>query len=105
MKMQDPKSTVREGEQAMAQNASGVDERVRNLYNSLLRGGKLSPEQVTDFQLTASSIYEQRAAAQKSLEQDFTQRAGALRVPAPLVTGFVSALANGPASARDKLRQ
>lgn len=96
MKMQDPGSTVREGEQAMAANAAGVDERIRNLYNSVLKGGRLSPEQVSDFVQTAADVYTQRAQAQKALEGDFAQRAAAMRVPAPLVTGYVSALANGP---------
>lgn len=103
MKMQDPASTVREGEQAMAQNATGVDARVRNLYNSLLTGGRLSPEQVTDFATTAADIYRQRATAQKSLEEDFTKRAMGLRVPPQLVTGYISALSGGPQDAVDKL--
>lgn len=105
MKMQDPGSTVREGEQAMAANAAGVDERIRNLYNSVLKGGRLSPEQVSDFVQTAADVYSQRAQAQKALEGDFAQRAAALHVPAPLVTGFVSALANGPQTAKDKLHE
>lgn len=102
MKMQDPGSTVREGEQAMAANAAGVDERVRNLYNSLIKGGRLSPEQVTDFTTTASDVYRQRAAAQASLEKDFTQRATTMRVPPQLVTGYVSALANPPETDADR---
>lgn len=105
MKMQDPGSTVREGEQAMASNAAGVDERVRNLYNSVVKGGRLSPEQVTDFVNTAASVYKNRAAEQQALESDFTQRATKFGVPPQLVTGYVSALANGPKTAVDKLRE
>ena len=104
MKMQDPASTVREGEQAMAQNAAGVDERVRNIYNSLIKGGRLSPEQVRDFTATAADVYRDRAVAQKRLEEDYTQRAITLRVPPKLVTGYASMLEGGPQSALDKLR-
>lgn len=43
MKMQDPESAVRDKEYATAENASGVPETIRNLYNKLLAGDKLSP--------------------------------------------------------------
>jgi hypothetical protein len=48
MKMQDPGSTVREGEFATAQNAGGVPQRTRALYNSLISGQRLSESQRTD---------------------------------------------------------
>ena len=38
MKMNDPGSSVREGERADAANAGGVTEGIRNLYNRLLTG-------------------------------------------------------------------
>jgi hypothetical protein len=49
MKMLDPGSVVREGEFATAQNTAGVPDRVRNLYNRLLSGERLNPEQREDF--------------------------------------------------------
>lgn len=49
MKMNDPGSTVREGEFATAQNADGVDGRLRSAYNNLLEGTRLNPEQRADF--------------------------------------------------------
>lgn len=49
MKMQDPGSSVREGEYASAQNAGSVDAKVRNAYNSILNGQRLTPEQRADF--------------------------------------------------------
>jgi hypothetical protein len=45
MKMLDPGSTVREGEFANAQNTGGVDEKTMNLYNSLMKGTRLTEEQ------------------------------------------------------------
>lgn len=60
MKTLDPGSVVREGEQASAQNAAGVPERIRNYYNQLIAGERLSPEQRADMANTAISIYNTR---------------------------------------------
>lgn len=60
MKIQDPGSTVREGEFANAQNAAGIDGKVRNLWNNLLEGTRLNAEQRNDFRRQAGRM----AAAQ-----------------------------------------
>lgn len=57
MRAQDPNSAVREGEQATAQNAAGVPERIRNYYNQLLNGERLSPEQLADMANVAVTTY------------------------------------------------
>lgn len=57
MKMNDPTSSVREGEFATAQNAGSVPERVRSQYNKLLSGETLTAEQRADFVSTAGRIY------------------------------------------------
>lgn len=85
MKLQDPTSTVREGEQAQAANAGGVEDRVRNLYNKILLGGRLSDEQVNDFLGTAGAQYQAELGDQRARIQTFTERANTLRVPASLV--------------------
>ena len=56
MKLLDPPSVVREGEQATAYNASAVPDRVRNLYNRLLTGQRLTPAQREDFSMTSQEI-------------------------------------------------
>lgn len=61
MKALDPGSVVREGEQATAQNAAGVPEQIRNAYNRLVSGQRLSPEQRADMANTALTIYGSRA--------------------------------------------
>lgn len=61
MKMLDPGSVVRESEFATAENAAGVDERVRNLYNKLLTGEKLAPEQRLDFVTRAGQLFNAQA--------------------------------------------
>lgn len=58
MKMLDPGSTVREGEYATAQNTTGVPGQVRNLYNQMLQGKFLTPEQIQDFEGQAGSLYQ-----------------------------------------------
>lgn len=57
MKMLDPGSVVREGEFATAQNAGGVDDRVRSFYNRVLEGTRLTPSQRDDFANRATRIY------------------------------------------------
>lgn len=49
MKILDPGSVVREGEFANAQNAGGIDTKIRNLYNQVIDGTRLSPDQRQDF--------------------------------------------------------
>ena len=49
MKMLDPGSVVREQEFANAQNAAGIPDRVRNLYNQALNGNRLNPRQRAEF--------------------------------------------------------
>jgi hypothetical protein len=45
MKILDPTSVVREGEFATAQNAGGIDARIRNAYNQVMNGTRLNPQQ------------------------------------------------------------
>lgn len=74
MKMLDPGSVVREGEFATAQNAAGVPDRVVNLYNRILRGERLNPEQRGAFKTQAGQLYN---AAQK---QEQVVRDGITRI-------------------------
>lgn len=60
MKVQDPNSTVREGEYATAENAGGVPERFRNLFNKLQDGQFLTPSQRADFVAQSGRLYEDR---------------------------------------------
>lgn len=58
MKMLDPGSTVREGEFATAQNATGVQGRIVSLYNNLLEGTRLNPDQRVDFLSRVDDLFE-----------------------------------------------
>ena len=57
MKLNDPSSTVREGEFATAQNAGSIPERVRARYNAALNGETLTAAQRADFMKQAGNIY------------------------------------------------
>lgn len=58
MKMLDPGSVVREGEFATAQNAAGVPDQVRNMFNRLLSGERMNPAQRDDFVSRARQLYQ-----------------------------------------------
>ncbi len=57
MKMLDPGSVVREGEQATAAQARGVPEAILSLYNRLVTGERLTAPQREDFRNQAQNIY------------------------------------------------
>ncbi len=60
MKVLDPGSTVREGEFANAQNAAGVPDRIRNLFNNWSKGQRLDENQRQDFITQAKKIVDAR---------------------------------------------
>jgi hypothetical protein len=67
MKLNDPGSTVREGEFATAQNAAGVPTRIQNLYNNAIEGTRLSADQRSEFKDTARGLFSaQQASADES---------------------------------------
>ena len=57
MKILDPTSVVREGEQATAKEAGAVPDRVLNSYNKAVTGQKLTTKQRADFVQTGSQLY------------------------------------------------
>jgi hypothetical protein len=65
MKLQDPTSTVREGEYATAENAQGIPEWVRAQYNKLVDGHFLGGRQRSQFINEAGRLYE---GQKKSIE-------------------------------------
>ena len=69
MKMLDPGSVVREGEFATAQNAGGIDAKVYNLYNQLVSGERLKPEQRKMFTKQAERLYGQAQTQEAQVRQ------------------------------------
>ena len=79
MKMLDPASTVREGEFATAQNATGVPGQVQNLYNQIMSGNRLNDAQRLDFISQANklfSVHDRQYGAVRGQYSDLAKRAG-----------------------------
>lgn len=76
MKINDPGSVVREGEQATAQNAAGATDQLRNLYNRVLTGQRLTPKQRADFSNQSKNLVRARAKALKEVEGEFSGLSG-----------------------------
>jgi len=80
MKMLDPTSVVREGEQATAAAAGPLIDRVTlGAYNKAVLGTKLLPKQRADFKAEAQNIFASQMGAQLRREREFTgiaKRAG-----------------------------
>lgn len=81
MKVLDPGSVVREGEFATAQNAGGVDDRVRSLYNRVVAGTRLSEPQRADFVDRASRLYQGAEKQYKSIADQYSELAEKAGLP------------------------
>lgn len=71
MKLLDPGSVVRETEFANAQNAAGVPDQIRNLWNRLRTGERLNPDQRDDFVGRAAKIYQGAEQQYGALEAQY----------------------------------
>jgi hypothetical protein len=71
MKMLDPGSTVREGEFANAQNAAGIPDQIRNLYNKAKDGTRLNPTQRADFLGRAGGLYAKQEFQAKKTKREY----------------------------------
>lgn len=81
MRMQDPGSTVREGEFATAQNAASVPDQVRNMYNRAISGQRLNPNQRNDFINSAGRIYSAQQKSQGTFDEQFGGLADTYGIP------------------------
>lgn len=80
MKMLDPTSVVRENEQATAENAGGVPDQVRNLYNKLMNGDKLPANVRQMYVDSAGKLYGQVAKNVDDVNTRYKTRAGSWKV-------------------------
>ena len=71
MKMLDPTSVVREGEQATARNSAGVPESIRGIYNNLIGGGQLSPAARTQMKQSAQRVFQKAEQIQEGVTNTF----------------------------------
>lgn len=85
MKVLDPGSVVREGEFATAANAGGVDERVRGLYNRVISGERLTPEQRSDFADRSTRLYGGAQSQYRAIAEQYAKFATSAGLPAEQV--------------------
>jgi len=71
MKILDPTSVVRESEVASVENARGVPDSIRNLYNKARDGTTLTPRQRADILKVASDAYAQKRNVYNERAQQF----------------------------------
>lgn len=72
MKVIDPTSVVREGEFATAEEAGGVGAKIRNTYNKLVKGERLTQEVRDQFVRAARSQFQPYLEMQKGIENRYT---------------------------------
>jgi hypothetical protein len=88
MKLLDPGSTVREGEYANAQNATGVPGQLINLYNKSIDGQLLNPAQRASFVKEAGNLFGVHRNRFDSLSKQYSGLAQKLGAdPADVVLG------------------
>lgn len=85
MKVLDPNSTVREGEQASARNATGVPAQIQNLYNRVMSGDSLTDVQRQDFLNQAATLYRTSAVDHDRRVKTYAERAMKFGVDPSLV--------------------
>lgn len=88
MRMLDPGSTVREGEFANAQNAAGVPDRIRNMYNRTISGERLNPDQRNDFLSQSYGLYNSHVEGFSKVKSQYDSIAKKRGLPLDEVTGI-----------------
>ena len=96
MKMLDPGSTVREGEFATAEQATGLPDRLVNLYNKAISGQRLNPEQRMDFVGRAGGLFNRQNETYLSTKANYDRLAGRFGFDPSLVTFDQSGGIKGP---------
>lgn len=71
MKMQDPGSTVREGEFKSAETTAGIPEQILQVRNKLLSGERLTPTQRKDFYAQSEGLYRDQYKKQEEVNREF----------------------------------
>jgi len=80
MKILDPGSTVMQGEQATAQNAGGVPDRIRATYNKALTGESLADNVRLDFYSQARNLIESQRQMAADVGDRYKQYADAYKL-------------------------
>lgn len=78
MKMQDPNSSVREGEYANAENAGGAFSKYGNLYNKILKGAVLTDELRGKFKSEGGRFYSAQRRLYEAEAENYREHAAGL---------------------------
>jgi hypothetical protein len=74
MKILDTGSTVREGEYATVENARSVPEKIKGLYNKVLAGTILTPEQRTELLAASEDVVDGQLANVAPIIKQFSEQ-------------------------------
>lgn len=85
MKMLDPGSTVRESEFATAQFAASVPDNIRNMYNKVLSGERLTEKQRQQFMGVAKTTFSKQLKEQSRVDSVFKKDAERQGLPLDLI--------------------
>ena len=88
MKLYDPESVVRESEYATAQNAAGVPDRIRNMWNKALSGDPVNESQRGEILKTAESMYTAQQQNYSRSRDQFNRLAAGYKLNPENVTGI-----------------
>ena len=100
MKIFDPGSTVREGEAATVQNSGGVPESIRGLYNRVVTGERLTPQQRAEIVAVGRAQFGTYEQSYQSRVADFTRMAEGYGIDPRNVVGSDEAPAPSPGGER-----
>jgi len=99
MKTIDPGSTVREGEVATVTNARGIPETIRNMYNSVVNGSRLTEAQLAQLKAEAGSQYQAQVDSVQPVYADYAKKAERMGLDPADVLFDLSTLSAGEAAA------
>lgn len=85
MKVLDPKSTVREGEFALAAQTGSIPQQVVARYNKLIKGETLSAAQRDDFAKQAKTIAQAKLLQQRNVNKRYSDLSSQFEVPSSMV--------------------
>ena len=89
MKMLDPRSVVREGEQQQAQGTGGLFDQLVNQYNKLLGGGSLTDMQRTSFRDLAMSYYKEGVNDLQTFNEMEVNKAPLFNLTKPVIQSYI----------------
>lgn len=104
MKMLDPNSVVRETEFANAQNAAGVPDQVRNLWNRAMKGERLNPNQRQQFVGQAKRLWTSAHGNQGRVRKTYNDRATKFAIDPSMVLDDEEPLDDAPSVGTVKMQ-